>query len=256
MDVDGTDATQKLAILAHLAFGAWVPWTEIPRMGIEGIDLRLIACARELGYRIRLVAVAARTGDQATAGSLTLRVSPALVKLGTPLAETHGAYNAVSLVGDAVGRIFFHGLGAGQMPTASAVVADLIDTVVGRAAITFRTTGVLDVDSPAARIGGVATHERRFLRIPVADRPGVLAEIAGIIGAHGISIASLIQHESEVAGGDAGPAVPLVIMTHHCGSHAMAEAMVAIGRSSAVRGTGVCLPVLDDAQPAAIRPPR
>jgi len=256
MDVDGTDATQKLAILAHLAFGAWVPWGEIPRTGIEGIDLGLITCARELGYRIRLVAVAARTGDDAAPGPLALRVSPALVRLGTPLAETRGAYNAVSLVGDAVGRMFFHGLGAGQMPTASAVVADIIDTVVGRAAITFRTTGVLDVDSPAARIGGVETHERRFLRIPVVDRPGVLAEIAGILGQHGISIASFIQHEAAGNGDAAGAAVPLIIMTHHCGSNAMAQALAAIERSATVRGTGVCLPVLDDGQPASAASPR
>ena len=213
-------------------------------------------CARELGYRIRLVAVAARTGDDAAPGPLALRVSPALVRLGTPLAETRGAYNAVSLVGDAVGRMFFHGLGAGQMPTASAVVADIIDTVVGRAAITFRTTGVLDVDSPAARIGGVETHERRFLRIPVVDRPGVLAEIAGILGQHGISIASFIQHEAAGNGDAAGAAVPLIIMTHHCGSNAMAQALAAIERSATVRGTGVCLPVLDDGQPASAASPR
>ena len=138
MDVDGTDATQKLAILSHLAFGVWVPWKEIPRTGIDTVDIDLIRYAAELGYRIRLVAVARRTD-----GRLAMRVAPALVKIGTPLAETRGAYNAVSIVGDAVGRMFFHGLGAGQMPTASAVVADIIDTVVGRTAITFRTTGVL-----------------------------------------------------------------------------------------------------------------
>ena len=141
MDVDGTDATQKLAILAHLAFGVWVPWGEIPRTGIEGVDSDLMSHAAELGYRIRLVAVASRSD-----GKLAMRVAPTLVKIGTPLAETRGAFNAVSIVGDAVGRMFFHGLGAGQMPTASAVVTDIIDTVVGRAAITFRTTGVLDAD--------------------------------------------------------------------------------------------------------------
>jgi homoserine dehydrogenase len=143
MDVDGTDATQKLAILAHLAFGVWVPWAEIPRTGIDGLDLDLLTYAGELGYRIRLVAVASRSD-----GRLAMRVAPALVKRGTPLAETRGAFNAVSIVGDAVGPMFFHGLGAGQMPTASAVVADIIDTVVGRAAITFQTTGVLSADTP------------------------------------------------------------------------------------------------------------
>jgi len=242
MDVDGTDATQKLAILAHLAFGVWVPWAEIPRTGIEGLDLDLLKYAGELGYRIRLVAVASRTLSSGTSGRLAMRVAPALVRIGTPLAETRGAYNAVSIVGDAVGRMFFHGLGAGQMPTASAVVADIIDTVVGRAAITFRTTGVLEAESPAARIGDPQADERHFLRIRVKDQPGVLAKITGTLGEHGISIASVIQHD--VAGSsDAG--VPLVIMTHACASTAVQQAVSAIDTSDVVRGRSVCLSVLE-----------
>ncbi|MCE9629635.1 MAG: homoserine dehydrogenase [Planctomycetia bacterium] len=238
MDVDGTDATQKLAILAHLAFGVWVPWAEIPRTGIEGVDSDLMSHAAELGYRIRLVAVASRSD-----GKLAMRVAPALVKIGTPLAETRGAFNAVSIVGDAVGRMFFHGLGAGQMPTASAVVADIIDTVVGRAAITFRTTGVLDADSPAARISGVDMTEKHFLRVCVNDRPGVLSRITGILGEHGISIASVIQHDPS---GAAGAAVPLVIMTHACGTTAIQKAVAHIDASDVVSGKSVCLSVLDD----------
>jgi homoserine dehydrogenase len=236
MDVDGTDATQKLAILAHLAFGAWVPWAEIPRTGIEHLDGGLLAYARELGYRIRLVAVASRTADE----RLALRVAPALVRIGTPLAETRGAYNAVSIVGDAVGRMFFHGLGAGQMPTASAVVADIIDTVVGRAGITFRTTGVLDVESPG-RIIGADFQEKHFLRVAVADRPGVLSRVTGILGEHGVSIASVIQHAPAAAA-----AVPLVIMTHACGSAAMRRAVAHIDASDVVAGPAVCMAVLDD----------
>ena len=238
MDVDGTDATQKLAILAHLAFGVWVPWGEIPRTGIEAIDLGLIRYAGELGYRIRLVAVASRSN-----GRLAMRVAPALVKVGTPLAETRGAYNAVSIVGDAVGRMFFHGLGAGQMPTASAVVADIIDTVVGRAAITFRTTGVLEADTPAAKVGMADTNERYFLRCHVTDRPGVLSQITGILGEHGISIASVIQHDAADA---TGAGVPLVIMTHACDTTAIHRAVAAIDSSGVVRGTSACLSVLDD----------
>ncbi len=238
MDVDGTDATQKLAILAHLAFGVLVPWAEIPRTGIEGVDSDLMSQAAELGYRIRLVAVASRSD-----GKLAMRVAPALVKIGTPLAETRGAFNAVSIVGDAVGRMFFHGLGAGQMPTASAVVADIIDTVVGRAAITFRTTGVLDADSLAARISGVDMTEKHFLRVRVSDRPGVLSRITGILGEHGISIASVIQHDPS---GAAGGAVPLVIMTHACGTTAIQKAVTHIDASDVVSGRSVCLSVIDD----------
>jgi len=238
MDVDGTDATQKLAILAHLAFGVWVPWAEIPRTGIDGLDLDLLKYAGELGYRIRLVAVASRND-----GRLAMRVAPALVKIGTPLAETRGAYNAVSIVGDAVGRMFFHGLGAGQMPTASAVVADIIDTVVGRAAITFRTTGVLESDTPAAKISDTVAHERHFLRIRVKDQPGVLAKITGTLGEHGISIASVIQHD---VSGSSDTGVPLVIMTHACASADVQKAVAAIDTSDVVRGKSVCLSVLEE----------
>ena len=243
MDVDGTDATQKLAILAHLAFGVWVPWAEIPRTGIDGIDLDLLKYAGELGYRIRLVAVASRAISSGTDGRLAMSVAPALVKIGTPLAETRGAYNAVSIVGDAVGRMFFHGLGAGQMPTASAVVADIIDTVVGRAAITFRTTGVLEADAPAAKISDADAHERHFLRIRVKDQPGVLAKITGTLGDHGISIASVIQHDVS-ASSNAG--VPLVIMTHACAPSAVQRAVAVIDTSDVVRGKSVCLSVLEE----------
>ncbi len=237
MDVDGTDATQKLALLSHLAWGVWVPWGDIPRQGIERLDRDLMEYAEQLGCRIRLVAAASRHD-----GRLSMRVGPALVKIGTPLAETRGAFNAVRIVGDAVGPMFFHGLGAGQMPTASAVVADIIDTVVGRAAITFRTTGVLSADTPAAQFGE-GEPARFFLRLHVDDRPGVLASITGMLGQQGISIASVIQHEprADTAGG-----VPLVILTHRCSGKALDAAMAAINACEAVRGAGDCLSVLDD----------
>ena len=247
MDVDGTDATQKLAILAHLAFGVWVPWKEIPRIGVDTIDIGLLQDAAELGYRIRLVAVA-----NLCDGVLSMRVAPALVRIGTPLAETRGAFNAVSIVGDAVGPMFFHGLGAGQMPTASAVVADIIDTVVGRAAITFRTTGVLSEESPGLTIGGDA-QECHLLRVSVQDRPGVLASITGILGDHGISIASMLQRAGS---GATDEAVSLVVMTHRSSTAAMAKAVTAIDSLPAALEKTVCLTVLDqsrldDASPAA-----
>ncbi|MFM7183661.1 MAG: ACT domain-containing protein, partial [Planctomycetota bacterium] len=192
--------------------------------------------AADLGYRIRLVAIASRSD-----GRIAMRVAPALVKAGTPLAETRGAFNAVSIVGDAVGPMFFHGLGAGQMPTASAVVADIIDTVVGRAAITFRTTGVLDADSPASRIEGAGMVQKHFLRARVDDRPGALSRITGILGEHGISIASVIQRDPADHEG-----VPLVIMTHACGTSAVAKAVAHIDASDVVSGGTICLGVLDD----------
>ncbi len=230
MDVDGSDAAQKLAILSHLAFGAHANWEKISRAGIDTLDLADMRYAKELGYRIKLLAVA-----QLTTAGLELHVSPTLVKLGTPLAEVRGAYNAVSVVGDSVGRVFFSGLGAGQMPTASAVVADLIDMAVGRAAITFRTLGMWSVSAPRVPISDFQNVAGRYyLRFHVADQPSVLAEIAGLLGKQNISIASVIQHEDEADG-----VVPLVIMTHNTTEGAVSRALAAIDRVAFKRGPSV-----------------
>jgi len=239
MDVDGTDAAQKLAILAQLAFGARVRWQDIPRIGIDTVQVADLRFARELGYHVKLLAVA-ELGSE----GLDLYVSPTLVRHGTPLAEVRGAYNAIRVVGDVVGRVFFHGLGAGQNPTASAVVADVIDTVVGRAAITFRmldlwsevrTQRVLPRDPD--RIPG-----RFYLRFQVDDQLGVMAEVAGALGKHGISIASLIQHEAEEG---ADGAVPMVIMTHHAHEGDIADAVETIERLPFVHPNVVRLRVRD-----------
>jgi homoserine dehydrogenase len=238
MDVDGSDAAQKLAILAHLAFGARVHWSKIPRLGIDTLESADLRYAKELGYRIKLLAAAQRTPE-----GLELHVSPTLVRLGTPLAEVRGAYNAIRVVGDAVGRVFFHGLGAGQMPTASAVVADLIDTVVGRAKITFRTLALWSDDAPRVSPREHATvRGRYFLRFDVEDRPGVMAEITGVLGRHGISIASVIQHEAEAP--DLG-IVPLVIMTHETTEGASRAAVDEIDGLPCVRSGSMRLRVRD-----------
>ncbi len=232
MDVDGTDTAQKLAILAHLAFGARVHWSAIPRRGIDTLDAADLRYAQQLGYRIKLLAIAELVDE-----GLELHVSPTLVKSGTPLAEVRGAYNAISVVGDVVGRVFFHGLGAGRMPTASAVVADLIDTVVGRSAITFRT---LELWSRRAARVTPRDHEavsgRFYYRFNVDDRPGVMAEIAGVLGRNQISIASVIQHEPSRA--DLG-VVPLVIVTHNTNEGAAAKAKDEIDRLQSVRSGSV-----------------
>jgi homoserine dehydrogenase len=238
MDVDGSDAAQKLAILAHLAFGARIHWSDIPRQGIETLDRADIQFARELGYRIKLIASARLVSD-----GLQLAVSPTLVKIGAPLAEVRGAYNAIRVVGDAVGSVFFHGLGAGRMPTASAVVADMIDTAVGRTAITFRSLELWS--QQAARVNPsdhAKTTGRYYFRFNVADHPGVLAEVAGLLGREGVSIASVLQHEPRDDGDDS---VPLVIMTHAAPEGAAQQAMIQIEKLPSVRPGSVRLRVGD-----------
>ncbi len=232
MDVDGTDAAQKLAILAHLAFGAAVDWNDIPKVGIDGLDPVDLRYARELGYRIKLLAVANLTDD-----GLELSVSPTLLKIGTPLAEVRNAFNAIRAIGDAVGPVFFHGLGAGQMPTASAVVADLIDTAVGRTKLTFQTLEYFSSDNPPRAIlrDAETLRGRFYLRLHVANHPGTLAAIANVLAKHEISIASVIQHETEAAGGDL-ELVPLVIMTHQATEGAAKLATAEIESLTAVQG--------------------
>jgi homoserine dehydrogenase len=241
MDVDGSDAAHKLAILAQLAFGARVSWQDIPRVGIDTLEIADMRYAGELGYRIKLIAVADLTHE-----GLELHVSPTLVRVGRPLAEVRGAYNAVRVVGDAVGRVFFQGLGAGQMPTASAVAADMIDTAVGRAGITFGTLGLwsrredaLSVDvCPSGRVTG-----RFYTRFMVEDHPGVIADIAGVLGRQDISIASVIQHEA-TEGGDAS-IVPLVLMTHTTREGAVAAALKEIDQLKCVAAKSIRMRVLD-----------
>ncbi len=218
MDVDGSDAAQKLAILAHLAFGVRVRWRDIYRCGLEAFHLADLNYASELGYRIKLIATAELRPE-----GLELHVSPTLIRKGRPLAEVRGAYNAVTVVGDAVGDMFFHGKGAGQMPTASAVVADMIDTASGRTDITFRRLELWsDRESKIGLLPYDQTMGRYYMRFFVADEPGVLSQITGILGKHSISIASIIQHEPT---NDQQPRkVPLVIMTHEAIEKAAAAA--------------------------------
>jgi len=241
MDVDGTDAAQKLAILAHLAFGATVDWSQIPRTGIDGLDPEDLLYAQKLGFRIKLLAIANLAVD-----GLELSVSPTLVPVGTPLAEVRDAYNAIQVIGDAVGPVFYHGQGAGQMPTASAVAADLIDTAVGRTRLTFQTLEYFSTNQPPRvklRDGDTSTG-RYYFRLSVSNHPGTLASIAAVLAQHGISIASVIQHEGREGGPQRDP-VPLVIMTHMATEGEARAATDDIQALDSVTGTVVRLRVKD-----------
>jgi len=237
LDVDGTDTAHKLAILAQLAFGVTVTTGQIAREGIDRLQPADITYAGELGYTLKLLALAKLAGE-----GLELRVAPTLVKQGTPLAEVRGPYNAVRVVGDAVGDTLFYGRGAGELPTASAVVGDLIDVVVGRAAMTFNVLGLWAADAPPARLATPdAVRSRYYLRFSIADQPGVLATLAKTLGTHGISIASVIQHDP---GDDATVGyVPLVIMTHLAVEASLKTALAEIDQLDVVRRPSVCLGV-------------
>ncbi|QEG34314.1 Homoserine dehydrogenase [Bythopirellula goksoeyrii] len=237
MDVDGSDATQKLAILAHLAFGARVDWQDIPRTGIDNLDVADVQYAEEMGYTIKLLAVAQLVDE-----GLELHVSPTLLKLGTPLAEVSGPFNAIRVIGDAVGPLLFYGAGAGQMPTASAVVADLIDTAVGRTEITFKTLELWSNRQARVTANDYAQAKGRFyIRANVQDHPGVLAQVATALGRQEVSIASVLQHEAD----EGSHILPLVIMTHETTEGAAAKACEEIASFESVQGSLVRMWVRD-----------
>lgn len=238
LDVDGTDTAHKLAILAQLAFGASVRVPQIPRQGIDQLHPADLRYAAELGYSVKLLALA-RLSEH----GLELRVAPTLVRQGLPLADVAGPYNAIRVIGDVVGDTLFYGRGAGALPTASAIVGDLIDVAIGRAALTARAQGLW---SESAEGPGLVSprqvRRKNYLRFSIADRPGVLGAIAQVLGAHSVSIASVIQHDP---GEDAPPGapVPLVIMTHSVIDADMTAALAEIDRLDVVRPRSVCLGV-------------
>jgi homoserine dehydrogenase len=232
-DVDGIDTAHKLSILAALAFGARIDFAGVATHGIRAVGLTDIDQAAALGFRIKLVGLAEHDG-----GALFQRVHPALVPLSHPLAAASGALNAVVAEGDFCGRLFFSGAGAGEGPTASAVVADLIDIARGIGGHTFAmpvaSLAALPPADPAIRRG------RYYLRLTVADRPGVLAELTAALRDHGVSIESLIQR------GEAGSEDVMVVMVTHVAGEAQVLASLAqMERSDAVTGAPVMMHILD-----------
>ena len=243
MDIDGTDAAQKLTLLAQLAFGTRVKLEAFPRRGLDTLELADLLYASELGYKVKLLAIARLTGEK-----LEMHVQPTLIKRDRPIAAIDGPYNAVSVVGDAVGRTWFSGPGAGQMPTASAVVADLIDVAVGRTALTFPRLELWGEAKPYDVLPSDEITGRFYLRFQVEDRPHVFADIADILGQHNISIASIIQHESpelDEQNGGPHPIVPLVVMTHRTQLGKLLSADRALSELSALREPRVRLLVAD-----------
>jgi homoserine dehydrogenase len=238
LDVDGSDAAHKLAILARLAFGVAAPMNRIERRGIADIQQCDIRYAGELGYVIKLLAEGWLSEHQ-----LAMHVEPTLLRRLDPLAQVRGAYNAVHVVGDAVGDTLYYGKGAGQMPTASAVVADLIDLALGRAQKTFNALKLWTTQPGIAFRSTDTIRSRFYLRMNVEDRPGVLAEVAGILGRHQISIASLVQHEPLEE--HEGLIVPLVIRTHDAGIANLKRALAEIDQLGCVSPPSTYFPVAE-----------
>ena len=215
LDVDGSDAAHKLAVLAQIAFGVTARPHEIERVGIDRIEAMDIRYAGELGYVIKLLAEAwaAPCGTNGKA-TVALHVAPVMVRKTDMLAQVRGAYNAIQLIGDVVGETLYQGPGAGMMPTASSVVADLIDLAVGRAQKTFAAANLWSgADRGFTIEPSEKVRSRFYLRLLVRDKPGVLADVCRSLADQQISISSVIQHEAREDHPE--QLVPLVIMTHY-----------------------------------------
>ena len=208
LDTSGADSAHKLVILSQLAFGTRVELKDVHVEGIEALDARDVAYAEDLGYVVKLLAIAKRVKTEG-GGALELRVHPTLLPSSHPLAAVRGVFNAIALVGDAVGEQMFYGRGAGRMPTASSVVSDLVDIARGTAKAAFEGMGFLSSDEKLAAVAMERTRSRYYVRFMVMDRFGALGGIAHILGEHRVSIASVIQREERV-----GEAVPIVMLTH------------------------------------------
>ena len=237
-DVEGLDAAYKLAILCGLAFRAEVRPEDLPRTGITALAARDIRYADGLGYAIKLLASARLAG-----GELIASVQPTLIARDEPLSKVAGVLNAVQIEGDLVGRVVFEGPGAGAGPTASAVLADVLevarDLAAGREPPPPPAYRALRVRSPGEQ------RARRYVRMTVADRPGVLGEIGRALGARGVSIASVIQFEADE---DARTA-EIVLTTHATPGAALDAALGDIAASEVVVEIGNVLAMAGGAAP-------
>ena len=221
-DIDGIDAAHKLALLAAVAFGNAVDFTGVHVEGIRHVSALDIEFAAELGYRIKLLGVARLTED-----GLEQRVHPCMVSRAAPIAAIEGVFNAVVVEGDFVGRVMLEGRGAGAQPTASAVVADLLDIAVERWSSSF----AVPVAALQSRPSAPMTRHRGayYVRLMVVDRPGVIADVAAALRDEQVSMEQMIQR-----GRAPGEAVPVVLTTHDTEEAAMRRALDRIGRLDTV----------------------
>jgi homoserine dehydrogenase len=225
LDVNGGDAAHKAIILASLAYGFWVPTDKIFVEGIEQITANDICFAKKLGYSIKLLGIIKADAS----GAIEVRVHPTLIPEKHVLASVNGVFNALAVHGDIVGDTLFYGRGAGQDPTSSSVIADLAEAAAAlqspRSNYGFMPHGLYGTCKPIDQI--VSEY---YLRLTVEDRPGVIAQIAGVLGELNIGISSIFQPE-----GDEGEAVPLILVIHKATNGQMVAALEKIAALPAVK---------------------
>jgi len=238
LDINGGDSAHKLAILASIAFGCEITLDDIFVEGIEGISKDDIHYGDEMGYRLKLLAIGQKSKDN----KISLRVHPSFIAKDNRLAGIDGSFNAVSIFGSAIGQVMYYGRGAGMMPTASAVVADIIDVALGNSATSFRHLRLKPRSETVSLIEKIGdTISRFYIRLMVKDQPGVFAQIAKILAENAISISGVLQHEGR------GPdnTVPVVIATHPNKQSKVTAALDGLDKLDTVCSKPVCIRIVD-----------
>ena len=238
LDINGGDSAHKLAILASIAFGYEIELADIYVEGIEKIHIDDIRYANEMDYVLKLLAI----GQKAEDGKVSLRVHPALLSKNNALARVDGPFNAVSIFGHALGQTMYYGRGAGMMPTASAVTADIIEVAMGNSATLFRQLRTQPRDKIRGLVDSIENLTGRFyIRLMAKDKPGVFAAYGKILGDNGISISGALQHEGP------GPdnTVPVVITTHPTMQKNITAALKALAELDVIGAEPVCIRIVD-----------
>jgi homoserine dehydrogenase len=238
LDINGVDSAHKLAILASIAFGYEIALDDIYVEGIEGISKDDIRCGGEMGYVLKLLAIAETNKDN----RISLRVHPSFIDKNNRLAKVDGSFNAISVFGSAVGQVTYYGRGAGMMPTASAVVADIIDVAIGNSATIFRQLRLQPREKTIPLIVKIGDSVSRFyIRVMAKDQPGVFAQIGKVLADNAISISGALQHEGR------GPdnTVPVIITTHPTKQSKVTAALKDLANLDTICGKPVCIRIVD-----------
>ncbi|HUV63252.1 MAG TPA: homoserine dehydrogenase, partial [Sedimentisphaerales bacterium] len=238
LDISGGDSAHKLAILASIAFGYEITLEDISVEGIEGICPDDIRYGAEMGYCLKLLAI----GQKDQRGRISLRVHPSFISRDNALARVEGPFNAISIFGSAAGQLTFYGRGAGMMPAASAVVADIIDVAIGNSGTTFRQMNLRPRSETAPLIEKIdSLVSRYYIRVMCKDKPGVVAQWSRVLADNQISISGAIQREGT------GPdnTVPVVIATHPARQKNVAAALEGMENLEVVGAKPVCIKIVD-----------
>jgi homoserine dehydrogenase len=238
LDISGGDSAHKLAILSSIAFGYEITLDDIFVEGIEAISRDDIRNGGEMGYCLKLLAI----GQKDQQNRISLRVHPSFIAGDNPLARVSGSFNAISIFGSAVGQVMYYGRGAGMMPTASAVVADIIDVALGNSGTTFRHLNLQPRSRTEPLIEKIDNLVNRFyIRIMCKDQPGVIAKWSKVLADNHISISGALQHEG------IGPdnTVPVVITTHPTRQENVTAALEDMEKLDVIGAKPVCIRIVD-----------